>query len=30
VEHGLALGLVQPLQQGIRGHSTHPVEDRAA
>ena len=29
VENGLALGLVQPLQQGIRGQSTHPVEDRA-
>ena len=30
VQDGVALGLVQPLQQGIRGYSTHPVEDRAA
>ena len=29
LQNGLALGLVEPLEQGIRGHSTHSVEDRA-
>src|SRR4051812_50228429 len=28
VQNGFALGLVQPLKQGIGGHSTHPFEDR--